>query len=409
MFDFKCRMYNTIVELIAGDISQIQADVLVSADDIYLSMSGGVAQALSDVAGPRLKDDVRKFSLPLDFGSMIVTGAGNLSARYVFHAVSRDFIQNVDIDIILPNLVKRLLDTAAVLSVDHLALPLIGAGSTGLSEEEVVEYIFKSVMYHLASGNYTINQLTIVLYEEEKDLRQHAERLFKMAITTTELQERIKKMEALRDEVVSDTELFHLLDARLSAARDELKKLFHISAMDTSGTLGHTLSAEASEKAREKLEITIDGLEEEEENLKTLRETDQKRLDALQERKEAATNQLTAEEEMELSALNRQLEQRAIQLLALESRKRNYRRELSFLRTSHRTEIFEILNNRFDINELQTLCFLLDIDYEGLSGLNKVSKIRSLINFVERRRVVDELIKTGVKIRDDIDWPTLSS
>lgn len=408
MFDFKCRMYNTIVELIAGDISKVQADVLVSADDIYLSMSGGVAQALSNVAGARLKDDVRKFTLPLDFGSILVTGSGDLPSKYIFHAVSRDFIQNVHIDIILPSLIKRILDTAAVLSVQHIALPLLGAGSTGLSEEEVVEYIFKSAMYHLASGRYSLSKLTIVLYEEEENLQQHAERLFKMAITTTDLQERIKKIETLREDALGDLELFRVLDSRLTAAREELQQMFHIDAMDTSGTLGHTLSAEASENARAKLEATIQNLEEEAENLKSLREIDQKRSQVLQERKRVGNPPLTADEETELTALTNQIEQRSKQVLAIESRKRNYRRELSFLKTSHRTEIFEILSKRFDTNELQTLCFLLDIDYEGLTGNNKDSKIRSLIDFTERRRLINELIKTGAKIRDDIDWPSIS-
>lgn len=405
MFDFKCRMNTTIVELVAGDIAKMKADVLVSADDIYLSMSGGVAQAISNAAGARLKDDVRKFSLPLDFGSVIVTGAGDLSAKYIFHAVTRDFIKNIHIDIILPGLLEQLLKLAAALGVEQMAIPLLGAGSTGLSSEEVIEYIFKSAMYHLASGKFNLSKLTIVLYEEEESLQANAETMFKMAITTTELQDRIKKLEILHQDVVGDNELHRILQARLTAAREELQQMFHIEAMDTSGILGHTLSAEASENAREKLEATIKNLEEEADNLKSLRESDQKRVQLLQERKQAAENPLTAAEEMELTALLAQVEQRGKQLMSIEMRKQNYRRELSFLKTSHRTELFEILNDRFDINELQTLCFLLDVDYEGLAGTNKISKVRALIDFSERRRLIDELINTGTKIRNDINWP----
>lgn len=62
-----------------------------------------------------------------------------------------------------------------------------------------------------------------------------------------------------------------------------------------------------------------------------------------------------------------------------------------------RTQLFESLDRLFDDNELQTLCFKLDIDYEGLSGDNKPAKIRELIKYCERNDKTSFLIN-AVKV-----------
>lgn len=67
-------------------------------------------------------------------------------------------------------------------------------------------------------------------------------------------------------------------------------------------------------------------------------------------------------------------------------------------------ELFQILTTRFDEEELQTLCFELDIDYDDLPAIGKINKARELLEFLERRNQIVKLIKAGMKMRPDIAW-----
>src|SRR5262245_39655517 len=84
------RLYSvnrSTIEVRFGDITSSQAEVLVSSDDGHLSRGGGVSMAISDAAGVRLVDDVRKVA-PAEMGEVVVTSAGDLPAKYVLHAVT---------------------------------------------------------------------------------------------------------------------------------------------------------------------------------------------------------------------------------------------------------------------------------------------------------------------------------
>ena len=62
-----------------------------------------------------------------------------------------------------------------------------------------------------------------------------------------------------------------------------------------------------------------------------------------------------------------------------------------------------ILVRQFDTNELGTLCFDMNIDWEGLPGDGKGAKVRELLAFLERRGRIDELVNTIRELRPDVD------
>ena len=67
-------------------------------------------------------------------------------------------------------------------------------------------------------------------------------------------------------------------------------------------------------------------------------------------------------------------------------------------------DLLELLVKRFSEDELKTLCFHLQIDYDDLPADGKTGKARELISFLDRRERVPELIKIGNNLRPDIDW-----
>jgi CheY-like chemotaxis protein len=66
--------------------------------------------------------------------------------------------------------------------------------------------------------------------------------------------------------------------------------------------------------------------------------------------------------------------------------------------------LHNVLSVRFSEEELRTLCFYLRIDYDSLPGQGKENKARELIEFLERRTRIDELIQAGQQQRPDIPW-----
>lgn len=73
----------------------------------------------------------------------------------------------------------------------------------------------------------------------------------------------------------------------------------------------------------------------------------------------------------------------------------------------NRKELFDQMYEHYNESELKTLCFNLDIDYESLSGLNKIEKTTELILYCERHNQVYELILECKKTRPNIQWDYL--
>jgi DNA-binding NtrC family response regulator len=68
------------------------------------------------------------------------------------------------------------------------------------------------------------------------------------------------------------------------------------------------------------------------------------------------------------------------------------------------TKLLQVLSERFDEGELQSLCFHLGVGYDDLPGGGKANKARDLIQYLERRGQIVDLIETGKRLRPDVPW-----
>jgi O-acetyl-ADP-ribose deacetylase (regulator of RNase III) len=78
----------TTIALVVGDITAIPADAIVNAANSAFAAGGGVDGAIRAGAGPELSGEMRRrYPMGIPTGSAVSTGAYNLPARWVIHAV----------------------------------------------------------------------------------------------------------------------------------------------------------------------------------------------------------------------------------------------------------------------------------------------------------------------------------
>src|SRR5215472_11358548 len=73
-----------------GDITRIPVDAIANAANSALAGGGGVDGAIHRAGGPSIMrelDEIRRTQGGCPTGSAVATGAGNLPAKFVFHAV----------------------------------------------------------------------------------------------------------------------------------------------------------------------------------------------------------------------------------------------------------------------------------------------------------------------------------
>jgi tetratricopeptide (TPR) repeat protein len=77
----------------------------------------------------------------------------------------------------------------------------------------------------------------------------------------------------------------------------------------------------------------------------------------------------------------------------------------SGFKTQRLTQLREGMCAAFSGGEVQTICFDLGIDYDSLSGNNKIEKIRELIAYCERRGILEDLEGYCRLERPKYVWP----
>ena len=263
----------TTIHVVSGKLPQDAggADALVSSDDVYLTMSGGVSRDISEAAGESLRQDARKQQFPLAIGSVVVTSAGRLPARYVLHATTLDFQTRPPAEALIARLMQRILEIGKALGVQHIALPLLGAGTAGLSEAAVLDLILRSAAFHLASESFPLRRLTVVILESAQ-VQATIEKFAQDVAAAEQIESRIEKLRSAREALPDDEELRAALNARIGAASEELCDLFRFAALDDGISLedGLPLTAQEKQERRENLRKALDRLKGEVDHKKEL-------------------------------------------------------------------------------------------------------------------------------------------
>jgi len=124
------RIADSLLELAQGDITCQTVDAIVNAANSRLAGGSGVDGAIHRAAGPTvLKELSQRYPQGCPVGSAVLSSAGNLSAKWIFHAVGPIWQGGKQGE---PELLKSAYRTCLQLAIEHqcksIAFPAISTG-----------------------------------------------------------------------------------------------------------------------------------------------------------------------------------------------------------------------------------------------------------------------------------------
>jgi len=151
------------IVVIEGDITEADVDVIVNAANSALILGAGVAAAIRAKGGPSIQAECDELG-PIEVGDAVVTGAGELPARYLIHAAGMSPGGVASAESIRAS-VRRSLELAREKACRSIAIPAIGAGVGGFAEQRCAEILLEEARAHLA-GETSLEEVRFVLKGE---------------------------------------------------------------------------------------------------------------------------------------------------------------------------------------------------------------------------------------------------
>jgi O-acetyl-ADP-ribose deacetylase len=146
------------MEVLQGDITQVEVNAVVNAANNSLMGGGGVDGAIHRAGGPSILAECqqlrRQYPKGLPTGEAVITGAGNLPARFVIHTVGPIWIGGMrGEDDLLANAYQNSLRVAVEHGVRTIAFPNISTGIYRFPKERAAEIAVREVTSFLDADN----------------------------------------------------------------------------------------------------------------------------------------------------------------------------------------------------------------------------------------------------------------
>ncbi len=159
-----------MIELVLGNIVLEEVDAIVNAANSGLMGGGGVDGAIHRAGGPRILDECKVLVARQGrcaTGQAVITGAGNLKAKYVIHAVGprygRDPAREAEL---LASAYREAIRLAAEAGCTSIAFPAISTGAYGYPLDEAASIAIRTTRSALEQAP-TIRRVRFVLFDQQ--------------------------------------------------------------------------------------------------------------------------------------------------------------------------------------------------------------------------------------------------
>jgi O-acetyl-ADP-ribose deacetylase len=157
------------LKLLVGDITRIPADAIVNAANSGLWGGGGVDGAIHRAGGPTIMQELYQIRGRIGrcpAGDAVVTGAGALPARYVFHAVGPVYEGGGKGEAdLLVRCHRRCFELAREREVRSISFPAISTGAYGYPMKEAAAIAIGEAAAQLALPESCVAEVLFVLFD----------------------------------------------------------------------------------------------------------------------------------------------------------------------------------------------------------------------------------------------------
>ncbi len=167
------------VRLGRTDITTLAVDAIVNAANENLTPGGGVSGAIHRAGGPTIWAECKPIG-HTPTGQAVITGGGNLPARYVIHAVGPIWRGGGnDEDVLLASAYRSSLTLAGQRGLASIAFPSISTGIYGFPLERAARIALGAVAEHLTIAGAPLD-VTFALFSD-RDLAAYEIALTELA------------------------------------------------------------------------------------------------------------------------------------------------------------------------------------------------------------------------------------
>ncbi len=157
-------MDHTQLEMVEGDITDLEVDAIVNPANSQLQLGTGVAGAIRSKGGPSIQEECNRIG-GTPVGTAVMTGAGHLKARRVIHAVGPQMGEG-DEDKKLAAAVRASLALADRRGMKSIALPAISTGNFGFPMERAARIMLTEI-HRFLQGGTKLERVVVALHGDE--------------------------------------------------------------------------------------------------------------------------------------------------------------------------------------------------------------------------------------------------
>ncbi len=159
------RIKETTIEVMQGDITEVETEAIVNAANNKLLMGGGVAGAIRRKGGKSIEEEAIKLG-PIPIGEAVATKAGKLKARFVIHAATMGMDFKTD-EKKIRDATANSLKCAEENKINSIAFPALGCGVGGFPLVACAKIMSQEVFRHLRETKSNLKEIIFVLYDKE--------------------------------------------------------------------------------------------------------------------------------------------------------------------------------------------------------------------------------------------------
>jgi O-acetyl-ADP-ribose deacetylase (regulator of RNase III) len=160
----KATIHQSTLEIILGDITLQDTGAIGNAANSALAGGGGVDGAIHRAGGPSIMSELKTKYTGCPTGSAVMTGGGNLKAKYVIHAVGPRYSGSPKDPELLSGAYRKSLELCTQNKISSIAFPSISTGIYGYPVEEASRIALKTVMDYL-KNHPEIKLVRFVLFD----------------------------------------------------------------------------------------------------------------------------------------------------------------------------------------------------------------------------------------------------